>query len=355
MSKLAALRAKILEQEPKTPTNKPRGDQALYPFWNIKTGETAVLRFLPDADPTNALYWVEKAVINLPFTGLKSDPSDEKVRNVTVPCMQMYGENCPIIAEVSTWYKPKDPVMTALANKYWKKRTYIFQGFVRNNPLIGTGDPKTEDSPPENPIRRFVIAPQLYTVIKAGNNNPEIEVIPSDYENGLNFNVLKGKSGEHADYSTSSFARRESALTEADYAAIEKYGLFNLKDFLPRKPSESELRVIKEMFEASVDGRPYDLEKWGAYYKPWGLDAPTANSNDDDESFETPSQRVSVQVPVQTPAQSSSTPPWNDDEDDGFAPASESVDKAPASNKLSTSDILAQIKQRQAAAQAKTA
>jgi hypothetical protein len=351
MSKLAALRAKILEQEPKTSTNKPRGDQALYPFWNIKIGETAVLRFLPDADPTNALYWVEKAVINLPFTGLKSDPSDEKVRNVVVPCIDMYGEKCPIIAELSTWYKPKDPVMTALANKYWKKRTYIFQGFVRSNPLIGTGDPKTEDSPPENPIRRFVIAPQLYTVIKAGNNNPEIEEIPTDYENGLNFNVLKGKSGEHADYSTSSFARRESALTEADHAAIEKYGLFNLKDFLPRKPSESELRVIKEMFEASVDGRPYDLEKWGAYYKPWGLDAP-ANGSDDDESFETQSPRASApraSAPAQETPQRSSTPPWNDDaEEDAFS--SESVDKVEASTseKLTTSDILAKIKARQA-------
>mgnify|MGYP003704724993 CR=1 FL=1 len=28
---------------------------------------------------------------------------------------------------------------------------------------------------------------------------------------------------------------------------------------------------VNEMFEASVDGQPYDADKWGAYYKPAGL------------------------------------------------------------------------------------
>jgi len=26
------------------------------------------------------------------------------------------------------------------------------------------------------------------------------------------------------------------------------------------------------MFEASVDGQPYDADKWAAYYKPYGLE-----------------------------------------------------------------------------------
>jgi hypothetical protein len=49
-----------------------------------------------------------------------------------------------------------------------------------------------------------------------------------------------------------------------------------LSDFLPKKPSEVELKVLKEMFEASVDGQPYDPDRWGAYYKPYGLDVPNA-------------------------------------------------------------------------------
>ena len=133
---------------------------------------------------------------------------------------------------------------------------------------------------PANPIRRFVVTPQLHPLIKAALLDPELEELPTDYNRGLDFNIKKTSKGGYADYSTSTWARKESALTEAELAAIEAHGLFNLADFLPKKPSEAELRIIKEMFEASVDGRPYDPDKYGAYYKPYGLDLPeTANNN----------------------------------------------------------------------------
>ena len=32
------------------------------------------------------------------------------------------------------------------------------------------------------------------------------------------------------------------------------------------------------MFEASVDGRPYDADKFGAYYRPFGVDAPAGTA-----------------------------------------------------------------------------
>jgi hypothetical protein len=52
-----------------------------------------------------------------------------------------------------------------------------------------------------------------------------------------------------------------------------------LKDFLPKKPSEVELKVMKEMFEASVDGQAYDAERWGNYYKPRGVTIVSAESS----------------------------------------------------------------------------
>jgi hypothetical protein len=58
--------------------------------------------------------------------------------------------------------------------------------------------------------------------------------------------------------------------------AIEKFGLFNLKDYLPKKPTDVELKVIREMFEASVDGEAFDGERWGQYYRP-SNDAPTGD------------------------------------------------------------------------------
>ena len=135
-----------------------------------------------------------------------------------------------------------------------KKRSYLFQGFVRQNPM---GDDKV----PANPIRRLVISPQIFTIIKSSLMDPEMEELPTDYMRGLDFNIKKASKGGYADYSTSNWARKESALTQAEQDAIEAHGLFNLTEFLPKKPNEAELRIIKEMFDASVDGQPYDNDE----------------------------------------------------------------------------------------------
>jgi hypothetical protein len=150
---------------------------------------------------------------------------------------------------------------------------------------------------------------------------------------GLDFNIKKTTKGQYADYSTSSWSRKESALTEVEQAAIEAHGLFNLADFLPKKPSEAELRVIKEMFEASVDGRPYDNDKWGAYYRPFGVQAPAGTPAPIAEVTpvvaSTPTVSETVQPVAETPA-----------------PAVEAPTQAnPTSDKAQ--DILAMIRARQ--------
>jgi hypothetical protein len=270
MASLADIRARIAAQESKKSGQGQRtqSDNAIYPHWNMDEGTTATVRFLPDKDEKNTFFWVERQIIKLPFNGVKGDANMKQVV-VQVPCVEMYGDNCPILAEVRPWYK--DDTLKDMANKYWKKRSYLFQGFVRQNPI-------GNDVTPANPIRRFVISPQIFTIIKASLMDPEIQELPTDLMRGLDFNIKKTSKGGYADYSTSNWARRESALTEVEQAAIEAHGLFNLADFLPKKPSESELRVIKEMFEASVDGKPYDNDKWGAYYRPYGLEAPAGSS-----------------------------------------------------------------------------
>ena len=343
---LAAIRAKLAAADTRTQSNqaKSQGDNAMYPFWDMKVGEQATLRFLPDGDTSNSFFWVEKAMIKLPFTGVKGQ-SDTKEYVVQIPCMEMYGENCPILAEVRTWYK--DESLKEMANKYWKKRTYLFQGFVKTNPLA-------DDTTPENPIRRFVITPQIFQVIKSSLMNPEIEEMPTDYSKGLNFNIIKGSKGGYADYSTSGWARRETSLTEAEQVAIEQHGLFNLKEFLPKKPSDAEQRIMKEMFEASVDGRPYDAEKWGAYFKPWGLDVGNKTKREDtDESYTPAAKPAPVSKPVTKIEQAipvaTETPPWEEE----VAQAEQSFTKPAAPAPASTggndkaTDILAMIRARQ--------
>ena len=152
-----------------------------------------------------------------------------------------------------------------MGRKYWKKKSYLFQGFVTDSKLVEDG--KT----PENPVRRFIIGSQIFNIVKNALMDSEIEELPTDYVRGLDFKIAKTSKGGYADYSTSTWARRERALSEAENAAITQYGLFDLKSFLPKKPGPVELKVIAEMFAASVDGEAYDGDRWGQYFKPAGF------------------------------------------------------------------------------------
>ena len=326
---LAEIRAKLQASENRQGGgSQTGGDNAIYAHWNIAEGTAARVRFLPDANTKNTFFWVERLMIKLPFAGVKGQV-DSKPVIVQVPCVEMYGEACPILAEVRTWFKDKS--LEEMGRKYWKKKSYLFQGFVRDNPMA-------DDKTPENPIRRFIISPQIFNLVKDALMDPELENMPTDYEGGLDFNIKKTSKGGYADYSTSSWARKESALTADEAEAIEKHGLYNLSDFLPKKPSEAELRIIKEMFEASVDGQPYDAEKWGAYFKPAGLQIAGGAKNED--AAPTPVAQARPVVSAPTPA--AETPAW---EDDAAEAAEAPVAAKPSSQKAE--DILAMIRNRQ--------
>ena len=338
MASLADIRAKLqaAENNQGQQNRSSGGDNAIYPHWNIKEGDSTTVRFLPDADPNNTFFWQERNMIRLPFNGVKGEMDNKNVL-VQVPCIEMWGESCPILAEVRTWFK--DSSLEEMGRKYWKKKSYIFQGFVRENPLA-------DDTTPANPIRRFIMSPQIFTIIKSSLMDPDMEELPTDYNAGLDFRVTKTQKGGYADYTTSNWARKESALTEAELAAVNEHGLYTLSDFLPKKPSEQELKVMKEMFEASVDGQPYDAERWGAYYRPAGMQAPqNAPAVSTPAPTATPVAETVATPAVETPAPEVNVAPAPEA---APAPAPEPVAEtasAPAGGSKAE-DILAMIRSR---------
>jgi len=328
MASLAEIRARLQAAESNKGGQSSGGDNAIYPHWNMEEGQSAVARFLPDGNSKNTFFWVERAMIKLPFAGIKGE-MDSKQGNVQVPCVEMWGESCPILNEVRPWFKDKS--LEDMGRKYWKKRSYIMQGFVRENPI-------GEDKTPENPIRRFIIGPQIFQIIKASLMDPDLEELTTDLLRGLDFRMTKTSKGGYADYSTSKWARKESALTDQEQAALEAHGLFDLASFLPKKPGDVELRVMKEMFEASVDGKPYDTERWGQYFRPAGVSAPAGAAADSDATpVAVPvAARPAVAAPVAEDA------PF-DVED---APVASAPVAKPASSQKAE-DILAMIRNRQ--------
>jgi len=325
MATLAEIRAKLAQQDSRSSGNSGGGDNAIFPHWNISEGTTATLRFLPDGEDSNTFFWVERAMIRLPFSGVKGE-TNSKATQVQVPCVEMWGDTCPILTEVRTWFK--DPGLEEMGRKYWKKKSYLFQGFVTD-----TGGFK-EDKTPENAIRRFIISPQIFNIIKGALMDPEMEDLPTDYSRGVDFRVTKTQKGGYADYSTSSWARRERPLSEFEMSAINNNGLHKLADFLPKRPSDVELKVMKEMFEASVNGEPFDNARWGQYFRVGG--GAVAASTDT-----TDARREVKAATAPTPSAPAEDPPFEVN-----TPVATSSSAPATDGKKRAEDILAAIKAR---------
>jgi hypothetical protein len=167
-------------------------------------------------------------------------------------------------------------------------------------------------------------------LIKSALVDPELEELPTDAARGVDFKLVKTSKGGYADYSTSKWSRRERPLTDAETQAVTAHGLFNLSDFLPKKPGDVELKVIKEMFQASVDGEPFDKEAWGQYFRPAGMSSVTGDPN------KATSAVIDNIDPDDVPAPKASAP----------APKVETT-SAPASGSGRAEDILAMIRNRQ--------
>lgn len=329
MTDLNALRAILTAQKEKGKagggTQTSGGDNASYPFWNIPNDSEATVRFLPDADTNNPFFWVKREVIKLPFEGVVGGdyPTNKQV-TVTVPCVEMWGDTCPIISATRPWWK--DPELEPLARTYWKKKSYIFQGFVVNSPM-------TEDNAPENPIRRFVINPSIYEIIEKSLINPEMEDMPTDFIGGRDFKITKTKKGEYANYSTSSWSFRTRSLDDNERGAIEQYKLWNLADYQGRRPDADELEAIKAMFQDSVDGKPFDHDSFGKYYRAF------AGRGSDEVTAAQPVR--STPTVSSTPSVTTSAPR------EEAAPApTPAPTPAPVSEKTDVADMLARIKNR---------
>lgn len=320
MASLDQIREKLKKQEEQK-SNSSNTDNQIYPFWNIPNNSQVLLRFLPDGDDNNTFFWRERLMIHLPFPGIKGH-DEEKPTEVKVPCMEMYDKTCPILSEIRNWFNDSD--LEPLARKYWKKYSYVYQGFVVEDKL-------GEENPPENPIRRFIINRSIHTIIKDSILDTDMEELPIDFDRGRDFKIKKTKNGDYASYTSSGWSQKNRSLSETERQAVKDHGLFNLSEFLPNQPNSESLNAIKELFKASVDGELYDPAKWGEFYKPYGVQI---NSNNDSTEEKTNKKSSMENLKKQVKNES------NDDETEV------SQDTQDESGENSAEDILNKIRNR---------
>jgi gp32 DNA binding protein like len=334
---LKEIQAKLLEQQARKDRARGgsfQGDNNIYPFWNNPEGSSATLRFLPDGDDSNDFFWVERLIIKLPFPGVKGQ-NDARPVEVQVPCTDMWKPgSCPIAAETRPWWK--DPTLEDMARKYWRKKSYLFQGFVTSNP-------NKDDNPPENPIRRFIINPSVFDIVKSILMRQDLENSPTDYANGRDFYLSKTTKGGYANYASSSWSMKERPLNEDELAAVDKYGLYNLSQFLPKKPDDAALNAMMEMFHASVQEELYDMDRWGQYFRPNGMRADSNAGSADGDGDAVTTSSFSKAVPVAAER----TAPVQTRSDASYEPSKTPVSSAADKPKLQSPDeILAAIRAR---------
>jgi len=150
---------------------------------------------------------------------------------------------------------------------------------------------------------------------------------------------------------------KERPLTDAERAAIDKHGLYNLSQFLPKKPDEDGVRAIIELFHASVNEELYDTDRWGQYFRPNGMRMDNASGNTESSSTYRPAAAQNTPAPSSVTAASimskinkpapaaENDAPWDNGQASTAPAAADNADSKP---KMQTpEDILAAIRRRQ--------
>lgn len=263
-----------------------------YPFWNMKPGQRAVIRFLADRNESNPRgFLVEKVSHNLTINGQKK----------TVPCLSMYGEDCPVCKVSQEYYKAKDDVN---GKKYWRKKQYLAQAIVIEDPLPPDA---TTGETHQGQVRNIALGYQLYNIIKeafASEDDP-LECDPCDVEGGYDFIIKKTQQGEYSTYTMGTkFHSRQRSLTEQELTVAED-GAIDLTTLLPKNPG---VEKVQAMLNADLNGDDYSdgQPARSAPTKPAMSKAPR-DDNDDDLPFE-PTNTVSRVQPTKTSEPSDDTP-----------------------------------------------
>lgn len=214
-----------------------------YPFYKMGFGETALFRFLPDLDEENPLgFIVENKYHELTINGKKK----------RIACLKMHDghdAHCPACAKSAHYYNEVgDEKMGKL---FWRKVDYIGAGLVMSSPF------DYPIKPDENPVRLVSLGPKLFKRIETSIASGDFDVAPYDLDAGFDFKIMKTKQGDYADYSSSEFVRKATAIAGSLRDRLE---LVDLKKF---RFARVDADTMEAQIQAFLTGKSYDDERAG--------------------------------------------------------------------------------------------
>ena len=209
-----------------------------YNFFNMGFDESCTVRFLPDLNEDNPkLFLVEKKSHRLEINGKKEN----------IPCLSMYGMDCPICKVSKEFY---DAGNKTEGKKYYRNVQHIGQVLIRKDPMSDD-----DGNSLDGQVKAISINWQVYKILRQSITDGELDAHPDGFEDGTDFLIKKTKNGEWADYTIGTkFARRESALTDKEIETAEEF-MVDLSEYLPEEPK---LEIVEAKLAAALNGTSYN-------------------------------------------------------------------------------------------------
>jgi hypothetical protein len=242
---LAEIRARLkAEKAKKENRDKKQGiNPNIYPFWKMENDQEAVVRILRDKNPNNPnIFFVEKLEHRISVNG----------KDVTVPCLKMYGQDCPICEISQQHYKNGNKTE---GKYYYRNRTSLVRVLVLKDPLPPDEEGKTY-------VGRCVNTQFSYQIMEVINDQimtegeDALENDPWDLENGYNFTIKKSKQGDYSTYAIGSKFSRKSSSVPAEY--LDSIELIDLSTLLPKNPG---IDAVQKLLNAHLSGGDADMEE----------------------------------------------------------------------------------------------
>jgi hypothetical protein len=186
-----------------------------YRFWNIEKNDYSLIRFLPDRNEENPLFFISYKTHDILYRGSKR----------TFNCLSNYNEPCPI-CEASSEYFRKDGKNSIIGKDIYKKQKYLAQIIVLKDATTGSNKPF---------YASICFGKQIHDAIVRDINSNKLSYAPHDPAMGYHFMIIHKELNNNSSYESSQFlADNPLALTEECSQIMEK----NYKDL-------GELRNVK--------------------------------------------------------------------------------------------------------------
>lgn len=198
-----------------------------FKFYSIPLDTQAVIRFLPDANTENPRGFLLENLQHEFMIG------DKKKR---VPCLKMFGKACPLCEASARHYDEGDE---KTGKQLYRKKSYLSQIIVVESPIEVPGD---------SVVKFIDFGPAIFDQITAAFKSGDLDDDPADFANGYNFRIKKTKKGEYANYATSNFAPRQSALAPELVEEIKPL-LVDLRTVRGREPDLDYVNNLLRAFE----------------------------------------------------------------------------------------------------------